>query len=360
MTNSDFEIVPLVVPSRLDADDAADFLGLVDARNAIWRHLIGDDSMAFSAEDLLPRWSSQGADPIEGFVARVGGKVVGRSYASRPRDDVAPEGTVLVEVHPDFRRRGIGTALLEAALEASRRTGRRSLQNDFPSTAIPGAPTLAAPTGFGSIDRGDPGAEFAITHGFVLEQVARMSRLALPPDADVLRSALADARASAGGDYDLVWWLGETPDAWLADLANLRTRMKTDAPSAGLDVTEDPWDADRIRAQDRMRASSWHGALTVAARHIATGRLVAFSELTVPEDQAKVVAQNDTLVLAEHRGNALGLLMKAANLELLIEHFPGYPHVVTSNAEENVHMLAINERLGFVPWLYEGAWQRRL
>jgi hypothetical protein len=72
------------------------------------------------------------------------------------------------------------------------------------------------------------------------------------------------------------------------------------------------------------------------------------------------VSQNDTLVTSEHRGHALGLLMKAANLELLIEHFAGYPFVVTSNAEENVHMLAINERLRFVPWLYEGVWQRRL
>jgi hypothetical protein len=96
----DYVIVPLVVPTSLAADNAADFLGLVEAGNAVWRHLVGNDEMAFSADDLLPRWNDQDADPIEGFVARVDGRVVGRSYAGHPRDLAAPDGTVLVEVHP--------------------------------------------------------------------------------------------------------------------------------------------------------------------------------------------------------------------------------------------------------------------
>ena len=70
--------------------------------------------------------------------------------------------------------------------------------------------------------------------------------------------------------------------------------------------------------------------------------------------------QDDTLVLSEHRGRRLGMLVKAANLQRLAVEQPAARRVGTWNAEENSHMLAINVALGFRPAGGSGEWQARL
>ena len=67
--------------------------------------------------------------------------------------------------------------------------------------------------------------------------------------------------------------------------------------------------------------------------------------------------QEDTLILHEHRGHRLGMLIKAVNLRALRTASPESSSVLTYNAEENRHMLDVNEALGFVPIGYEGAWR---
>lgn len=97
-----------------------------------------------------------------------------------------------------------------------------------------------------------------------------------------------------------------------------------------------------------------------AAEHIATGELCAFNELSIKGAPDSVTHQEDTLVLAAHRGHRLGLLVKAAGLLSWHERFPLSANVITYNAEENRPMLSINEALGFAPIAYEGAWKKEL
>ena len=54
----------------------------------------------------------------------------------------------------------------------------------------------------------------------------------------------------------------------------------------------------------------------------------------------------------------LGMLLKVLNLAQVERVAPGHPSVITYNAEENRHMLAVNEAVGFVPIGYEGVWKR--
>ena len=100
--------------------------------------------------------------------------------------------------------------------------------------------------------------------------------------------------------------------------------------------------------------------LTAAVEHVPSGRLVGFTELNAPAEVERPVSQEDTLVLREHRGRRLGLLLKAENLRHLQRAKPGHASVTTYNAEENRHMLEVNEALGFRPFLYEGAWRKNL
>jgi hypothetical protein len=93
---------------------------------------------------------------------------------------------------------------------------------------------------------------------------------------------------------------------------------------------------------------------------VPSGRLVAYSVLSVPRQPHRAVQQYATLVLREHRGHRLGMLVKVANLAHLAATYPGHPSILTFNAEENRHMLAVNESLGFAPIAYEGAWRKDL
>jgi hypothetical protein len=157
----------------------------------------------------------------------------------------------------------------------------------------------------------------------------------------------------------MVSWTGPTPGDRIDDLILLRTRMSTDAPAAGLEVDEEPWDAARIHHDDASLQDSGRIRLTVAAEHRATGRLVAFTELSVPADRTRAVQQLDTLVLAEHRGHQLGMLVKIANLRELGSISPAPQLIYTCNAEENRHMLNVNEAVGFRAVGHTGAWRKR-
>ena len=67
-----------------------------------------------------------------------------------------------------------------------------------------------------------------------------------------------------------------------------------------------------------------------------------------------------TLVRPDHRGHRLGLAVKVANVRLLQETHPRITTVVTFNADVNAPMVAVNERLGFVPVQWMGELQKKL
>jgi hypothetical protein len=129
---------------------------------------------------------------------------------------------------------------------------------------------------------------------------------------------------------------------------------------AGLDVQEDVFDAARVRDFEQVHLGARNHLLVAAAEHVATGRLVAFTVLVVREGDPPAAFQDATLVLREHRGHRLGMLVKIANLRQLRAADSSAARIHTSNAVENTHMLAINVALGFAPAGVEGIWQKDL
>ena len=351
-----FTIEQLVIPASIDAPDAADFIEMTHVRNEIEADVVGNGDLCYEPGELLPHWQDP-YQPQRLLVARADGRIIARAIYEAPLSDGSTEAWLSIEVLPEFRRRGIGSALYDTLTGFAAVDGRTVIQSYILHKRVDGE-TLPSPTGFGSVPLNTPETRFLLKRGFALEQVERMSRLALPADDRLLAGNLAMATEEAGADYRLVRWIGRTPEQWVGDLALLHQRMSTDAPSAGLDFAEEAWDEDHVRSLDDRRDDSPRTMLIVAAEHIPTGTLAGFSELSVPRELERPVKQQDTLVLKEHRGHRLGMLLKTANLAFLAQTHPGHPSITTFNAEENRHMLSVNEAVGFHAVGYGGGWKK--
>ena len=137
------------------------------------------------------------------------------------------------------------------------------------------------------------------------------------------------------------------------------SRMSTDAPTGGLSYDEETWDVARVRHVEDTWKQAGNISLVTAARHRDSGELAAYSVLELAPSKPWLADQDDTLVAASHRGHRLGMLVKIRNLRRLLAEYPAVERVITFNAAENDHMLAINIALGFRPAGWDGEWQRR-
>lgn len=376
-------IEELSIPEEPGAEGWDDFVAAAGVHNTVEAEAYGTHELSVTAEEALPDWLDQDWEPRRLFAVRTadGSTPDGGSDPSSAdaQADAAAEADVppivargvcefqgagsqtawlRADVLPAYRNRGIGTALftlLESVAEAD------GCVNQIVYAASPDSPgeRLVAPTGFGSLPLRNPEVHFLLRRGYRLEQVERGNRLALPYDRERLDRLLRAAEKRAGKEYEIIQWDGFTPILWQPDMAMLYERMSTDAPTAGLEEPAESWPLDRFLDRQARLADGPRTVYTTAVVHRPSRALVGFTELSVPAETDRPVNQEDTLVVREHRGHRLGLLLKAWNLESVRRNEPGHPSVITFNAEENRHMLAINEELGFLPIGYEGGWRRR-
>ncbi|WP_229052604.1 GNAT family N-acetyltransferase [Aeromicrobium sp. Leaf350] len=332
-----------------DAPANAEFRELVALRNAVEADTMGTSALNLSVEELLPALTDTALRRYLHVGAWVGGELVGRGLVILPSDEGSAVARTLVDVLPAHRGAGIGSALLAEVERMAAAEGRAVLQVDVAHRASEGGERLASPTGFGDVPAADPGARFLLAHGYRLEQVLRVSRL----DLDVTMPEIP----SVEDEFALHAWVGATPPPWLEDVAVLKTAMSTAVPSGELTVSETVWTAGDVQDRDARQRRRGRVLLTVVAEHRPSGRLVGITEIEVPADD-RPAFQEDTLVLPEHRGHALGLRLKVRNLHELRRHAPGTSTVLTFNAEENRPMLTVNEAMGFRAMAHEGSWEK--
>ena len=359
MSTIAYTIDEITTPASM-ADDSGEYTEMIAVRNEIETEVMGTDALTMSAAELLPLYSDQEYSPRRMVVVRVDGRIVGRGFFGWPPEEDAKAATVYGEILTRFRGQGLGTALFDHLEGLATGAGYGIAQTYATHSPLEGGERLPSPTGFGDLAARDPGVRFMTRRGYQLEQVNRVSAVTLPFDPDDLAALRQTAQDAAGDDYRIVAWLGATPPEWRDDLALLHNRMSVDMPQGGLDVTEEQWDEARVIANDERMEAGGRQLLTVAAEHVPTGRLAGFSVLWLPADRSRPVGQEDTLVLSEHRGHRLGMLMKIANLQELARLSPETTMVYTGNAEENRHMLSVNEAVGFRAIGYEGAWKKVL
>lgn len=352
------EFRPLTIPGSLVDADAADFIEMTRVRNAVYREIAGNDDDALSPENILPAYRDTPDEIRKIWIVLADGQVIGRVGVDIPLEEGSRTAFWLIETLAAFHGRGIGSAAYALVEDTARVYGRTVLQS-WAQHANVGSRELVPPTGFGAVPR-DAAARFYLRHGYTLEQVERQSAFDLTADMESIERLLAKARDAAAG-YRVVQWGAPTPPEYIDTYAWAKSRMSTDTPAGAMEFDEEVWDADRVTRHDRLYLDGGRTLLVTAAQHIASGRIVAFNELVIGQDPTEATHQEDTLVLKEHRGHRLGLLVKAAGiLHWHREIAPDSPRIITYNAEENRPMLDINEALGFMPVAYSGAWKKVL
>ena len=287
--------------------------------------------------------------------------MVARSWVRCELQENLGSALVHVDVLDEFTGRGIGRALLAHAEALAAADGRTVLMTLHRAPRRlrrrrPGRP----PARHRDRRAAGVGARLSGSRseaGYQLEQVERFSSLAVPPAPGLLDALEREALARAE-PYELVTWTDHCPEEYVEQLAVLMSRMSTDAPTGGLSYDEETWDAARVRHVEDTWTQAGNISLVTAARHRDSDELAAYSVLELAPGKPWLADQDDTLVAASHRGHRLGMLVKIRNLRRLLAEYPAVERVITFNAAENDHMLAINVALGFRPAGYDGEWQR--
>ena len=271
-----------------------------------------------TAETFLLECRDYGTEgPLEGlWLARLDGRLVGYAGLTLNAFENLDGAKILGAVHPAHQRQGVGRALMATAEAATDR------------------PRLRAPAWSGTA-----GERAVPRMGYTQHGSHEVRRLSLR---DPQPAALVAAATTAAADYDLERFVGACPEDLLGEMQVLREAIN-DAPEDGEFEAYPP---ERIRTVERWLAEQRQTPYTVVARHRDTGDAAGITIVCTHELRPAIAAQEDTSVLAAHRGHRLGLRMKLAMLDWLREDRPDVEAIDTWNAAGNVPMIAINDALG--------------
>jgi GNAT superfamily N-acetyltransferase len=256
------------------------------------------------------------------------GTAIGWYRMKLPDAENTDRAELEIDVHPAWRRQGLGRRLLRHATGLATSRGREFL--DF------------------NVAASGPGVAFVQRLGgrLRLEDARRVLDLDAVPASIIAESRATAAKAAAG--YSLVTWRGPTPAEHRQGVAEMFTTMN-DAPNRP-DSEREVWDEQRVIDQlDRRQQAMGGRTYLVAAVSDATGAMAALTEVRIDPDVPGWAMQGNTAVGRAHRGHRLGLLVKAAMIEWLAEAEPRARRYATWNAVVNKHMIAINEALGYAP-----------
>lgn len=278
---------------------------------------------------LLPFFEVEGPESvISTWLVRDGAPLVGYLRA-QARTEGENEGfaEVEIEVAPDREGEGLERVLVAAALPWLRERGAQTLTWWPDDSAAQAA---------------------AESMGLTFRQLERCSRMVVAEvDLDQQDEWIAAPRAREAG-YRVESWVGACPDELLAPYSVACSAM-ADAPLDDVDWTPFTATPELIRRHEAVveaRGQVLYTSLALGPDGDAAG----MTAIRVHPLQPWFGSQEDTAVVREHRGHALGRWLKAANLAQVRAAMPDLRVVETYNAETNPWMLAINVEMGFRPY----------
>ena len=222
----------------------------------------------------------------------------GRGYAFIVRSSVVDNAYAMVRVHPEARRRGIGSALLRAARERTRALGLGSL--------------------WGRV-RDEESLAFVTSRGF--EELTR--------EVNVVREVrVGDGEVAPG----------------IAKLGERHLREAYDVCAACIPEIHVPL-AGEVRPYAEWVEEEGRNS-PVAFVALDGGKVVGYARLyrtAVPHR----LEHGLTAVHRSHRRRGIATALKRAQIKWAADR--GYSELVTDMVEGNAGMRAVNERLGYVP-----------
>jgi GNAT superfamily N-acetyltransferase len=287
--------------------------------------------------DLIPSWEAAGR-PLSttppGFDLQLfgvfdGATAVGAGLANLPLDDNPTVVYADVMAHPDHRRRGVGSAVLEELERRARAAGRERLLTEVFQT----------PDGDGG------GSAFAEARGYVAANREGVKAVDLPAS-EPRWPDLENQVAAALGDYRIVNWRDRCPDEYVESFGTALSRVMSLIPQGDLDLEDRDWTVERVQEAEQRRVQV--GLATFESAAVTPdGTVIGLTGVRVSTHDPRTAHVSVTMVLPEHRGHRLGLATKLASHRALRAAFPECRLVTTSNAEVNAHMNAINEAMGY-------------
>jgi GNAT superfamily N-acetyltransferase len=334
--------------SRIEPDDEAGLAESADVLHAsdkdMWPDLEG-----FTRRDIRAYAQFRGTGRRYELLAAAerGGPILGVGMMERSLVDNLHAVEVTVAVHPSYRRRGVGTALVAGMGEMAAADGREVLNS-----------IVDVPVAFAS---DHASLSFAPKVGFEPTLGGNTRHLTLPVDTallDELRGVVAGARDAA--DYRTFTFDAPWPEEFTEDHCELLRRMSTDEPAGDSEREEEVWDERRVRENEALRLARGASKFVAVTQHVPSGGLVTMSEIVVGADTPTQGWQAITVVHPAHRGHRLGLAVKIANLDALAARASAVRLIVTGNAAVNAPMIAVNDLLGFEVAGEGMFWQKRL
>lgn len=318
--------MPFVPVLPDDSEAIARSVALTSAARAV-----DDPERVPSIPELVARHLRHGwhLEPRRRFlqVPTKGGDPVGVLDLSWPTRDNPQIVSAALNVHPDHRREGHGSDMIEEVKRFTRSLGRDTIWISGPKDS-PGA------------------SAFARAHSFVAAGEDTRRRLVLSDLSAERRESLTAAARTAAADYVVERHLGPTPEEVLEELVHVAASIN-EAPTGDLTGDDELFDLQRLQDFETACARKQERLYRVVARHRATGRAVGETLTTITDLRPDHARQEETAVAREHRGHRLGMLLKLEMLDWLAEAEPQLVLLETWNNVENTHVLAINDALGY-------------
>lgn len=260
--------------------------------------------------------------------------IVGKLFIGLPLQTGLDTMTAFVHVVKDYRNRGIGTAFAQIINDGFKLSGRKNLKVFGYADADDaiGMPS----SGWGRFAEKIGGLE--------LEGESTTSILTVKdyaPSWPELQMIIDENI----GDYKIELWDQGVPQDFLESYAALlrRAAQEDAAPDSGETPSFSP---DWVRTLEAQLAVNGFKEL-ISVAFDREGELVGYSTLLYREDGSTLANQVSTFVKEGHRGKKLGMGLKLATHQGVVERVPEISDISVINADSSPYNSYIDDRLGY-------------